>query len=35
MSPLCNKGNQVNFDKEKYVVKNPNTGDWNGYNWKQ
>ena len=27
MQWLCDKGNQVIFDKEKCVVKNPNTGD--------
>ena len=27
VSQLCDKGNQVIFDKEKCVVKNPNTGD--------
>ena len=27
MSQLCGKGNQVIFDIEKCIVKNPNTGD--------
>ena len=27
VSQLCDKGNQVIFNKEKCVVKNPNTGD--------